>query len=246
MIERGDDVVRAWRCCSKEACWLPCVSRFMSLPTDNSPDSSAEEEAALAPPLPPPTFSMRTLMLGMAFIAVVLSAWRLAGPVPTLLFVLLALSIAAHVAANAIGTLLRNRADETDSPRDELVSRPSAATPRLEATNLAKREGLGWPSRISILLGAILGGAGGAALLLSTDTEKATWQDTLIGSLAFAALGGMGGFVFGSFLQVIYRAFRQANAGDLLADEPIAKSPDMANLNGNAKRNVAPDDSPSL
>lgn len=200
----------------------------MSLPADNSEQSSSTDEdtSTLAPPLPPPTFSTRSLLLAITFIAIVLAAWRAVGPAPTILFLLLAISVAAHVAANAIGTTLRNRADEQDSPRDGWIGQASQAgdsletrrtshqpPPRVETTNLSQRQRLGWPSRLSILIGAALGGVGGAVLLLSTDTDKATWPDTLLGSLAFAALGGMAGFVMGSFLQVVYRALRQANGG---------------------------------
>ena len=163
-------------------------------------------------PLEPPRFTTRTLLLGVAVLGMLIAATQAYGGLVPLLLVLLALAVVAHVAGNAIGTRLRDH--------HRTATTPSTAPRQLEKedyapkTNLALRDSLGWPLIISTAAGAAAGGLAGALLFSQLDADKATWQDTLLGAAAFAALGGMALFTAAGFAQTMYRAWRQARNVD--------------------------------
>jgi hypothetical protein len=179
-------------------------------------------------------------MLAMLLFGLLLATAKTVGALPTMVLVIFALSIGAHVAANALGTRLRDHGGQGADPGPMILPTPPS-TP-IATTNLSHHESLGWPLWFSIALGLIFGGVGGAILFTSTDAERATFSNTLLGSLAFAVIGGMVGFLGGSFIQVVYRAWHQAKTGDLgLGTDPTAD-----HRSGSSNRNVAPSDSPSL
>lgn len=160
-------------------------------------------------PLDPPRFTIRALLLATALVGALLAMYQAIGGYAAVLIVILALAVVAHVAGNAIGTKLRDRSTQ---------SRPAATEPPRQLqqgdyapkTNLAARESLGWPLLIATAIGVLAGALAGALLFTHWEMEKATWEDTLLGALAFAMLGGMSTFVAAGFAQVMFRAWRQA------------------------------------
>ena len=59
-----------------------------------------------------PKFTLKALFLASTFVAVLLVTFKVAGPIHAAVLILFALAILAHVAGNALGTQLRDSADE--------------------------------------------------------------------------------------------------------------------------------------
>lgn len=134
------------------------------------------------------------------------------GSYATLLLIFFALTIAAHVAGNALGTQLRENGDRRkDADRDgvQLARRPVASTDFAPASQLHYRSALGRPIFITtvtgIVTGAVLGGYG-----LTTLMEHPTLASIALGVIASGVLGGIWTFGASSFLQVASGALRQA------------------------------------
>jgi hypothetical protein len=169
-------------------------------------------------PTPALRFSLRTLMLATAGIAVSMTVWRALGPaVGTGLAVTLA-AVLAHVAGNALGSRLR------DKTRRDLESRPisreafssvaSAADdgpPFAPVTRLSERAPLGWFLPAITSVGA-LAGAALAAWWMWTYQRAASTPGTLtVGCLAMGLFSGLGTFWVFGLLQVFLGAWWQAH-----------------------------------
>ena len=164
------------------------------------------------PGLKPPRFSLATLFVVVGVLGVLFAAMSYLSSYATLLLILFILTVAAHVAGNAIGTQLRengNRRTITnhDTPREK--RRPIAATDFAPTSQLHHRSALGKPIVITTAVGsaagAVLGGYG-----LTTLMEHPTLLAILLGVVASAVLGGIWTFAASGFLQVASSALRQA------------------------------------
>lgn len=142
----------------------------------------------------------------MFLMGAVFAATHWLGGLATLLLVMLALAVSAHVAGNAIGTQLRDRADEQrrrPPPAHEEVSR--LCEPE---THLAERRPLGAGLKVAVVVGAALGALVGALVFRSLTRQPV---EIGAGTLAFAAIGGMVGFIGYGFGRTMYSAWRQAD-----------------------------------
>ena len=165
--------------------------------------------------LPPPQFTLRTLIGIITLLAVLFSLVNVVHPVVMAGLVLLGLLIAAHVAGNVIGTRLREMGDRPMTkegrevpPRrfDGHVDRASFAPP----SDLARRISLGLPILIVTTAGVLTGGIGGGLWgYLSAGSDG--WLNIVVGCVAFGFLGGFGSFAAFSFTQVMLGAIRQAS-----------------------------------
>ena len=171
--------------------------------------------------LKPPQFRLSTLFLGMTALSVLFAAMTWVGPLAALGLVLLALSIVAHVAGNAIGTRLRENgsrplAGEIGGP--EFLKRkpgsPVAAGDCAPATRLGGRHPLGWLIVVVTVAAFLLGGISGGAFQAWLCWEKSTVVSILCGAAASGALGGFGGFLVSSFFRELFRAHAQATAAE--------------------------------
>lgn len=117
-------------------------------------------------------------------------------------------SLAAHVAGNAIGTKLRETSDaRLERPRHQIVSLP----PRVPSL-LRERTSLGRLVPISVGIGAVCGGiAGTIALMVATGASVA---GAVLGGVSSAVIGGLGGFLGASFIEVIRTSLREAIAAE--------------------------------
>jgi hypothetical protein len=163
------------------------------------------------PPLTPPQFHLRTLLLGVTLCGLVFATIQWLSPAAFFGLLFLVLCIAAHVAGNSIGTKLRANGDLPIPPQASFSER-FAPVPRDElpaATQLSLHNGLGLPQVIATVTGLVLGALGGGigAALLSRH-----WDDSIIalGIVAFGTLGGIFAFVGYSFTQVFWSAYLQA------------------------------------
>src|SRR5688572_726592 len=99
----------------------------------------------LPPRLRPPQFGLRTLLLLVTACAVIFAAGQWLPPLWVAALVLLALSIFAHVAGNAIGTRLREIGNRKDNRAFDLQPQASREPRFAPVTRLGQRQRLGWP-----------------------------------------------------------------------------------------------------
>ena len=122
--------------------------------------------------------------------------------------VVLAASLAAHVAGNALGTRLRETADQR---LERLPGRP-ASLPKLEPTPLERRTSLGRVVPVSVGIGSLCGGlAGSYALFVAA---RASVAGALLGGVSSAVIGGLGGFLVASFVEILRTSLREALAAE--------------------------------
>lgn len=162
------------------------------------------------PALNPPRFSLATLFVAVTVLGVLFATMTYVGAYATLLLIFFILTIAAHVAGNAIGTQLReNGSQRPIANRDVPSRRPVASTDFAPASQLHHRSALGMPILITTVMGsvagAVLGGYG-----LTTLMEHPTLITIALAVIASAVLGGIWTFGASSFLQVLSSAMRQA------------------------------------
>jgi len=164
------------------------------------------------PGLKPPRFSLAALFVAMAVLGVLFAATSYLGSYATLLLILFSLTIAAHVAGNAIGTQLRENGNRQPMANDQTprqTRRRVASTDFAPPSQLHLRSALGKPILITTVMGsvagALLGGYG-----LTTFMEHPTLLAIALGAIASAVLGGIWTFSASSFLQVASSALRQA------------------------------------
>src|SRR4051812_14073941 len=102
-------------------------------------DSSSD----VRPPLPPPTFSLRTLLLAVTSCCVFFGAFWWFSPSIVVAAAVGSMMVAAHVVGNSLGTRLRDRASRPVSQsRDQ--RRQEVLASQAPATHLGQRSSLGW------------------------------------------------------------------------------------------------------
>ena len=140
-------------------------------PENTPPENAASEPAhrerpARTPaPLGPPQFRLRTMFLGLTALCAVFAVMHFVSLQASLVLLMAIGLVAAHVIGNALGTRLRDRADQqpADSPSGALPPRgsPQVAMP---ASQLTEHRRLPTLSLIVAAVGAVAGGvAGGGA-----------------------------------------------------------------------------------
>jgi uncharacterized membrane protein YfcA len=162
--------------------------------------------------LKPPQFGLSAFLILVAVIAAAVFALRTAGPLMAAAVILLFLAVFAHVAANALGTRLRDNRKHlprdptaTDSTR---IAEPHHFAP---ATRLRHRHKLGWPVILLSAAGALAGAIIGGRLLAQLNAEQITMANLTIAVLSSAILGGLAGFLSFSFAKVFLQALWQAH-----------------------------------
>ena len=160
-------------------------------------------------------YSIRTLLIGVAGVAIVLAIGNWIGALWMSLTVWTLLMIAAHVAGMLIN---RRRFSQAvlDQPHPDHLAR-GAPLPQLgkkDASQLAEFRPLaGWVRRSAIggaILGA-LGGLGGMWILRATNV-----YGLVLGTLSAAVLGCFFAFLAASFLAIAANAFGEARQDDQL------------------------------
>ena len=148
------------------------------------------------------------MLVGVAIISVLLALMTSVGPLPAFGLLLLALSIVAHVAGNALGTRLReNGSRPLDGKPGEPVFSLTAQRPPVAAadfaptTRLGAKHPLGWLVIVATGLGIVLGASLGGVFLAWLCWERITLVGMICGAAASGALGGFGGFLVCSFVR---------------------------------------------
>ena len=160
--------------------------------------------------LRPPTFSLKTLLVLMAFVAASIAAISAMNRILASLIVLTGAMIFLHVAGNALGTRLRDGTGDSDhSSTDETES---TFREQIEPTKLSEKKSLGIPLIIATALGAILAGGGGYYALLGYYGVSLEPGALSLGVIASASLGAFWGFWLWSLFHVALGAWWQAHS----------------------------------
>lgn len=162
------------------------------------------------PPLRPPQFGLRALLLLVTACGVICALAQWLSPIAIAGLVFLIVSIAAHIAGNAIGTRLRESStsrlkDDLPLPRSGNV-RDSAARP----TRLTQRRQLGWPILVATCAGAIGGCVAGTVWTFLSQSAAVSALSVGVGIVAFSVLGAFASFLIFGFLQVGLAALYEA------------------------------------
>lgn len=161
----------------------------------------------------PLQFRLRTLLATMAAVSVVLAlAVRLDFVWATAL-VWFAVLVAAHVAANAMGT--HSAAHAPSRLRDEgrhastrnFVDPKAACAP---TTQLGANRNLGWAPAVIVVVGAVVAGAVGTALVVMHNDGRLGWPAIVLAAISSMGIGAFLSFLTASCAKVTASAWREA------------------------------------
>ena len=158
--------------------------------------------------LSPPQYGMRHLLLFMFVVALLLVAIKTLDPILAFSLILLALSVFAHVAANAIGTKLRDSRPASIAPQG--TAQKAEQHHFAKTTELSERQPLGLLMRIITGISALAGAIVGGWFLANLAGDKATVANVMLATLSCGVLGGLFGFWLSSFLQIAISAVWEA------------------------------------
>ncbi len=170
------------------------------------PGNDSDQSAGLRPP----QFGLKAILVTTALAALILTSWRLQGPIVAASEVLLLLAIFAHVAGNSLGTKLREQTrlqgQANATTQDRL--HPIAFAPK---TDLALKQRLGWMLPLISCVGGTAGGGIGGNWLIRLNADQIGLGSSILAYTSCAILGGFAGFVAYSFAKVTYQAVSQAH-----------------------------------
>lgn len=163
-------------------------------------------------PLPPPQFSLRTLLFGVTLIGVGLGVCLWLSPPAIAAIVMGVLIVGAHVFGNAIGTRLRRGRTHTrySTPMESVSRSHESEAPTAPATHLAGHWSLGWLLILPTIAGALLGIIGGCMWIQHVYQLGFDPEGMAIAGAGFGLLGGFASFALASFSQVLIVAVLQA------------------------------------
>lgn len=179
------------------------------------------------PALPVVRYGLRQLFCIVAALCLILAALAASpnGPAP-LLMITAVLIVLAHVAGTAIGSRLRQHANDVRAWEAEHRNASCSATDATERSGSLdvavlppvspwyRRGGtaLGWLPKM-VAVGAILGGCSGIAVFASdTLSHRVPLAGILVGAVSFAILGAWLAFIGGSFYAIFRHGLREAMA----------------------------------
>jgi hypothetical protein len=165
-------------------------------------------------PLSPPKFRLRTLLLIVGLLCVLLAIITSLDAYGMFAAIMLVLSVTAHFVGAAIGHRLRDHGSQpVDEKTPTFEERYRAVQPAefAPATRLSRRRGPGKLIVSMTIAWAVIGAAGGAALLYFLNGEQSNVVNLSSGAAAFAVLGAIWGFALASFLQEMLSALFEAH-----------------------------------
>jgi hypothetical protein len=148
------------------------------------------------------TYSWLAVVIGVACAAI---GWL--GIVGWMAVAVVAASVAAHVAGNALGTKLREATDR-DLPKTGL-RQPVAALPLPRPpAQLERRASLGNLVVVSVVIGGACGGGVGTVMLYRLAASSVA--GAVLGGVSSAVIGGLIGFLGASFVEIVRTSVREA------------------------------------
>lgn len=183
-----------------------------SAPDDDvAPLPEAEKTADIGPP--PLQFKLKSLLVVLSLTAVVFALVGRLSFVWGAALVWLLLLIAAHMAANAMGTHAtamapsrsRRAADQPAGTDDVDIRNVVAPT-----TQLGHRARLGVPLFVVIGCGSLVGSIVGTTLIVLHNDGRVGWSGIVLAAISSAGIGAFLTFLAGSCAKVTTRALREA------------------------------------
>jgi hypothetical protein len=170
--------------------------------------------------LKPPQFTLRTLLILMAVVAVLLGVMSAVGSMWSLGVLFVLLLVAGHVAGNSLGTKLRSGAPTREAavqrtptqPPGAMRPRATGATPLAMPRRLREPTRLHWINIVLAAAGAAAGSYYGGSALVASYPDAPT-SAFVLAYVSSGVLGGFAGFVVSSFLSVTRQALSEAHAG---------------------------------
>jgi hypothetical protein len=159
-------------------------------------------------PLPPPRYSLRTLLLVVTGAACFFGLFWWFSPSVVAAVAVVGVLIATHVVGNALGTRLRD--GETPTPRVIAIEHVDLSDKHAPATHLSQRRSLGWAVLLVTALGIMAGAAGGAYGMHLAYNLDGDVEGLAIAAVAFGALSGFATFGLATFAHVLATAMLQA------------------------------------
>jgi hypothetical protein len=150
------------------------------------------------------TYAWLTVVVAVACAAI---GWL--GLAGWLAVVVVAASVAMHVAGNAIGTGLRDAADRR---RERVPTASPEPLPPRPPAHLERRTSLGRLVPVSASIGGACGGLAGTASLLQLDSVSVA--GALLGGISSAIIGGLVGFLAASFVEIVRTSVGEAIAAE--------------------------------
>ena len=181
------------------------------------PNFDAEKDNEMNQPLAlqPPKFSLRTLLLSVACLAILFSLMAKISAVASLGLILTIALAAAHIVATSLGSRLRGIANHNSrlESQEEYsgVKTESAPRPNIPPSSLCNRNPLPKSVRLTTLLCSMIGGILGVALLGFLPNTPANPAGLVFGSISFSVLGGFLGFIAASFFEIVREALYDAS-----------------------------------
>lgn len=176
-------------------------------------------------------FSLRTLLLTVAVLALLMAIVAVVNTLTSVLLVWFVLLVFCHVAANAWGSKSTRRKIESEgegppkgsvlrgatsglagAPGNHIEAARASTHLAIEvsASHLSHRRALSWWLFLPIPAGAVLGGYGGVIYLFGSLENVGTWKALAVTGLSSAAMGGFLAFLVSSFLGVAFAAMFDA------------------------------------
>ena len=163
------------------------------------------------------TYSWLAVVIGVACAAI---GWL--GIAGWMAVAVVAASVAAHVAGNALGTKLREATDR-DLPKTGLRPAVVVLPARREPAHLERRASLGSLVVVSAAIGGGIGGIVGSVMLFWLASSS--FAGAILGGLSSAVIGGLIGFLAASFVEIVRTSIREAIRAEQAAAAPGERRP---------------------
>ncbi|MBI85622.1 MAG: hypothetical protein CMJ81_20705 [Planctomycetaceae bacterium] len=150
----------------------------------------------------PLQYRLATLLKIVAVLCLLLSAVKAFGPFSAVAVLFLMFTLFAHVAGSTMGTRLRREGNRTaqQSPDRTIID----ASKHVGVGNpLGQRASLGRGMILLTIFGIASGAILGGTLLAWTHSHQLTFSSLSLGICASGVIGGLSGFLAGSFLSVL-------------------------------------------
>jgi hypothetical protein len=169
--------------------------------------------------LKPLQFTLRTMFVAVSALGGLFALMGVIGPIASAALLLVVAVVGLHVVGTALGTSLRDQAPTRSADQatstTPIADGAIAVRASLPLHRLHQRTSLSWLIGAASIAGALVGGwIGNMALAEWADVSL---RGIILGTASSGILGGLAGFLGGSFLQMSLAAWWQASTEEITA-----------------------------